>query len=35
VQEVVDAAIELLRAFGYHGLSQVEFKRDARDGSYS
>jgi len=34
VQEVVDAALQLLRAFGYHGLSQVEFKRDARDGSY-
>jgi D-aspartate ligase len=34
VQEVVDAALELLRAFGYHGLSQVEFKRDARDGRY-
>ncbi len=34
VQEVVDAALQLLRAFGYHGLSQVEFKRDARDGRY-
>jgi len=34
VPEVVDAALELLRAFGYHGLSQVEFKRDARDGRY-
>jgi predicted ATP-grasp superfamily ATP-dependent carboligase len=34
VQEVVDAGLQLLRAFGYHGLSQVEFKRDARDGSY-
>jgi predicted ATP-grasp superfamily ATP-dependent carboligase len=34
VPEVVDAALQLLRAFGYHGLSQVEFKRDARDGSY-
>ena len=34
VQEVVDSALQLLRAFGYHGLSQVEFKRDARDGRY-
>ena len=34
VQEVVDAALELLRAFGYRGLSQVEFKRDPRDGRY-
>jgi len=34
VQEVVDAALTLLRAFGYTGLSQVEFKRDARDGRF-
>jgi len=34
VQEVVDAALQLLRAFGYFGLSQVEFKRDARDGRF-
>jgi hypothetical protein len=34
VPEFVDAALRLLRAFGYHGLSQVEFKRDARDGRY-
>ena len=34
VEEVVDAALRLLRAFDYHGLSQVEFKRDARDGSF-
>jgi predicted ATP-grasp superfamily ATP-dependent carboligase len=33
-QEVVDAALRLLRAVGYHGISQVEFKRDARDGRY-
>jgi len=31
VQEAVDAALRLLRAFGYRGVSQVEFKRDARD----
>jgi D-aspartate ligase len=30
-QEAVDAALGLLRAFGYAGLSQVEFKRDPRD----
>jgi D-aspartate ligase len=34
VPEVVDAALSLLRAFEYHGLSQVEFKRDARDGRF-
>ena len=34
VDEVVDAALRLLRAFGYFGLSQVEFKRDTRDGRY-
>jgi D-aspartate ligase len=34
VQEVVDAALTLLRAFGYTGLSQVEFKRDPRDGRF-
>jgi D-aspartate ligase len=34
VQEAVDAALLLLSAFGYHGLSQVEFKRDPRDGRY-
>ena len=34
VPEVVDDALRLLGGFGYHGLSQVEFKRDARDGGY-
>jgi D-aspartate ligase len=34
VQQAVDAALMLLRAFGYTGLSQVEFKRDARDGRF-
>jgi D-aspartate ligase len=34
VQEVVDDALSLLGAFGYRGLSQVEFKRDPRDGRY-
>src|SRR5215212_5536934 len=33
-QEAVDAALRLLRAFEYHGLSQVEFKRDPRDGRF-
>ena len=32
VQDAVDAALRLLAGFGYFGLSQVEFKRDARDG---
>jgi D-aspartate ligase len=34
VQQVVDAALRLLAAFEYHGLSQVEFKRDPRDGRF-
>ena len=33
-QEAVDAALRLLRAFEFHGLSQVEFKRDPRDGRF-
>jgi D-aspartate ligase len=32
--EAVDAALRLLNAFEYHGLSQVEFKRDPRDGRF-
>jgi D-aspartate ligase len=32
VQEVVDAGLRLLAAVGYRGISQVEFKRDPRDG---
>ena len=34
VPENVDAALRLLRAFDFHGVSQVEFKRDPRDGRY-
>ena len=34
VQETVDAALLLLRAFDFHGVSQVEFKRDPRDGRF-
>jgi predicted ATP-grasp superfamily ATP-dependent carboligase len=30
--ELADAALRLLKELGYHGVSQVEFKRDARDG---
>jgi predicted ATP-grasp superfamily ATP-dependent carboligase len=33
-QDAVDAALRLLDGFGYFGLSQVEFKRDPRDGKY-
>jgi D-aspartate ligase len=33
-QEAVDAALRLLKAFEFHGLSQVEFKRDPRDGRF-
>jgi len=34
VQEVVDAGLRLLEALGFHGISQVEFKRDPRDGRF-
>src|SRR5213596_1144981 len=34
VQEAVDAALRLLAEFGYSGISQVEFKRDPRDGRF-
>jgi len=34
VDEVVDQGLALLHALGFHGLSQVEFKRDPRDGRY-
>jgi D-aspartate ligase len=34
VQEAVDAALRLLGSLGYYGLSQVEFKRDPRDGRF-
>jgi predicted ATP-grasp superfamily ATP-dependent carboligase len=34
VDEVADGALRVLRAFGYWGVSQVEFKRDARDGRF-
>ena len=34
VQETVDAALRLLQAFEFHGVSQVEFKHDQRDGRY-
>ena len=34
VDEVVDAGLHLLRALGCNGLSQVEFKRDPRDGKF-
>lgn len=34
VGEAVDAALRLLNEFGYYGLSQVEFKRDPRDGGF-
>jgi D-aspartate ligase len=34
VDEVVDHGLTLLRALEFHGLSQVEFKRDPRDGAY-
>jgi D-aspartate ligase len=34
VQEVVDAGLGLLRRLGCNGISQVEFKRDPRDGRF-
>jgi len=32
--ELAEAGLHLLVELGYHGISQVEFKRDARDGRY-
>jgi D-aspartate ligase len=34
VDEVVEQALVLLRALGFHGISQVEVMRDPRDGRY-
>jgi D-aspartate ligase len=34
VDEVVEQGLALLRGLGFHGVSQVEFKRDRRDGVY-
>jgi predicted ATP-grasp superfamily ATP-dependent carboligase len=34
VEQVVEQGLELLRALEHKGLSQVEFKRDRRDGSF-
>ncbi|HUZ83323.1 MAG TPA: hypothetical protein VMU66_01415 [Gaiellales bacterium] len=33
-EQAVDAALRLLRQLGFHGISQVEFKRDPRDGEF-
>jgi D-aspartate ligase len=34
VDEVVEHGLALLRALGFHGISQVELMRDPRDGQY-
>jgi predicted ATP-grasp superfamily ATP-dependent carboligase len=34
VDEVVDLGLRTIRAVGFHGLSQVELKRDERDGRF-
>jgi D-aspartate ligase len=34
VPELADAGLALLTELGFHGVSQVEFKRDPRDGRY-
>ena len=34
MQDAVDATLRLLAAFDYFGLSQVEFRRDPRDGKF-
>jgi D-aspartate ligase len=34
VEEVVEHGLTLLRALGFHGISQVELMRDPRDGRY-
>ncbi len=33
-EDAVDCALRLLRELGFHGISQVEFKRDPRDGVF-
>jgi predicted ATP-grasp superfamily ATP-dependent carboligase len=35
VPEVVAPSVELLRAFGYRGVAEIEFKRDRARGRYS
>ena len=34
VPELVPGSVALLKELGYEGISQVEYKRDARDGSF-
>ena len=34
VEEVVELGLRLLRSLGFHGISQVEFKQDPRDGAF-
>ena len=34
MDEVVDQGLAYIRGLGFHGVSQVEFKRDPRDGVY-
>jgi biotin carboxylase len=34
VDEVVELGLAILRAFGFHGVSQVELKLDPRDGAF-
>jgi predicted ATP-grasp superfamily ATP-dependent carboligase len=34
VDAVVESGLALLRAVGFHGISQVELKRDPRDGAF-
>jgi predicted ATP-grasp superfamily ATP-dependent carboligase len=34
VPEMADAGVRLLQELKYHGVSQVEFKRDVNDGRY-
>lgn len=35
VPEIVAPSVELLRAFGYRGIAEIEFKRDRAQGHYS
>lgn len=34
VPEIVDQGLKLLRAINYHGVSEIEFKRDPRDDKF-
>lgn len=34
IPEIYNRCLEILKSIGYYGLSEIEFKRDPRDGEY-